>query len=77
MPLIDLVKTMPDNQTIEIESENYRFLGWVTHLDFTKCESLMVISCYSYINRDYQEEDVIMVVCSQMEGDKNAEQQTE
>lgn len=76
MQLIDLVKTMPDNQYIEIESENYRFIGWVTHLDFTKCESLMVISCYSYISHDYNE-DVILVICSQMEGDKNAEQQTE
>ena len=76
MPLIDLLKTMPDNQTIEIESEHYRFLGWVTHLDFTKCESLMVISCYSYVNHD-DKEDVILVICNQMEGDKNAEQQTE
>ena len=77
MQLIDLVKTMPNSQCVEIESENYRYLGWVKYLNLNTCESLMVKSCYSYINRDYIENDVIFVLCSQMEGDKNAEQQTE
>jgi len=83
MQLIELIKLLPDNQHIEISAmTGDEFAGTVNDLlsaDDNRClYEMRVTSMYSGLDEfDAYCDDYIHINTEWMEGDKNAEQQTE
>ena len=78
MPIIEVLKLIPDNQIVEIEIADYSFSYFdsIANLNFDDCMDLFVLGMYSVFEHD-KYIDYIHIETKRMEGDKNAEQQTE
>jgi hypothetical protein len=78
MPIIEVLKLIPDSQIVEIEIADYSFsfCDSIKNLNFDDCQDLCVLGMYSFFDND-KYIDYIHIDTKRMEGDKNAEQQTE
>ena len=78
MPIIEVLKLLSDSQIVEIEIADYSFSFFdsIANLNFDDCQDLCVLHMYSNFDND-KYMDYIHFETKRMEGDKNAEQQTE
>ena len=74
MPLIEVLKLIPDSQIVEIEIADYSFSFFdsIANLNFDDCQDLCVYGMYSVFDQD-KYTDYIHIDTKRMEGDKNAE----